>query len=145
MLRKGRDKTWSLPTLMRLGCGRHHGHVCLPLLPAHDVLEQLAGRQLAQHLPVAVGKDGICMSGRPTGEESEVKGQAGRLRQGSRAGCTQQLSVGPICCPLPCSSPERVGPWGKLSGAQTEPLPERGSGTAGGDGWGRLMVQFCTF
>lgn len=53
---------------------RNSQNFCLRLLPAHDVLEQLAGRQLAQHLPIAVGEDGICIPWHPMREESKVKG-----------------------------------------------------------------------
>lgn len=77
---------------MHVGYGRNHRHSCLPLLPAHEVLEQLAGRQLAQHLPVAIGEDGIGIPGHPTWEESEVNGQRGTLGQGNRqAAVTRSL------------------------------------------------------
>lgn len=65
------------------------------MLSAHDVLEDLAGRELAQHLPVVVGEDGVCIPRHPIWKESEVKGWDGAARRGDSGGCTHDDREGP--------------------------------------------------
>lgn len=144
MLCKGKDQK-SLHTLMHRSVGRSHQDFCLPLLPAHDVLQELAGGQLAQHLPVAVGEDGVCIPRDSIWKESEVKGLGGRARQGNEGSCTHHVSVRSFS-PLPCASPGRVGSrLGGFSGAQSLPPSQRWTmGVAEEMGGGQLRAPSFT-